>query len=406
MTAVRSLAASVTHQTLTYRQKRKMNYFAYGSNMFTYRLEKRVGRVEIIGVCKLPRHSIQFNKVSIDGSLKANITTDDNDDVYGVLFKINPNKKDELDKAEGLGKGYIINEIEVEQLETKEKIKAFTYVSDKIDNSNTNKPYDWYLELIAIGAAEHKLPEEYANKIKSVSTKQDDHILRKDSTEQIVKESKAIKKNLSDSFDSVFSLSKPKEFEISLKDHALNNRKILIEKSEKGFAFQTDSIIPKGVQRHKELQVSGHQLQLKEDGEETKFFIEGKHFLLNKINYDFDNELKLLSGTINSFGNASSQNFSEKHLRLIIPINGKLRIINDYQSRGFVVDYKQKLGLIVLEINEKTFHFFEVKYGEKDYLVIDCIDKYSLPEFQSCCQTILLTYAFLSGDYHSDYTTR
>ena len=379
-----------------------MNYFAYGSNMFTYRLEKRVGRVEIIGVCKLSRHSLQFNKISIDGSLKANITTDDNDDVYGVLFKINPNKKDELDKEEGLGKGYIINEIEVEQLATNEKKKAFTYVADKIYNSNTNKPYNWYVELIAIGAEEHKLPKEYVNKIKLISTKQDDKLIRKDSTEQIVKESKAIKKNLSDSFDFLFNLNKPKEFEISLKDHALNNRKILIEKSKKGFAFQTDCIIPKGVQRHKELQVSGQKLQLKEAGEETKFFIEGKHFLLNNIGYDFEKEIKLLSGTINSFGNASAKDFSEKYLRLIIPINSKLRIFNDYQSLGFVVDYKQKSGLLVLEINGNTFHFFEVKSGEKEYLVIDCIGKYSLPEFQNCCQTILLTYAFLSGDYHSD----
>lgn len=369
--------------------------------MFTYRLEKRVGRVETIGLCKLPRNSLVFNKVSVDGSLKANITADDKNDVYGVIFKINPNKKDELDKAEGLGKGYIIKEIEVEQLETKEKIKAFTYVADKIDNSNANKPYDWYLELITIGAEEHKLPEKYVDTIKSISTKEDDQLLRKDSTKQIVNESKAIKKNLSDSFDSVFNLNKPKEFEISIKDHALNNRKILIEKSQKGFAFQTDSIIPKGVQRHKELQVSGHKLQLKEDGKETKFFIDGKHFLLNNIGYDFDNELKLLSGAINSFGNACAQDFSAKYLRLIIPINSKLRIFNDYQSRGFVVDYKQKSGLVVLEINKKPFHFFEVKYGEKDYLVIDCLEKYTLPEFQNCCQIILLTYAFLSGDYHS-----
>lgn len=379
-----------------------MYYFAYGSNMFTYRLEKRVGRVEIIGIGKLPKHSLQFNKVSIDGSLKANISSNDKEDVYGIIFKINPNKKEELDKAEGLGKGYIEQEIEVEFLQSKEKINAFTYLADSIDNSGSNMPYDWYLELITIGAEEHKLPLEYIDRIKSTSTKQDENIFRKGSTEQIVNESKSIKKNLSDSFEFVFNLNKPKEFEIRLKNHALNNRKILIEKSQKGFTFQTDSIIPKGVQRHKELQVSGHKLLLHEAGEETNFFIDGKHFLLNNIDYDFDNELKLLSGTINSFGNASAQNFSEMYLRLIIPIGRKLRLNNDYQSRGFIIDYKQKLGLLILEINQKPFHFFEVKYGEKDYLVIDCIEKYSLAEFQNCCQTILLTYAFISGDYHSD----
>lgn len=379
-----------------------MNYFAYGSNMFTYRLEKRVGRVEIIGIGKLPKHSLHFNKVSIDGSLKANISSNEKEDVFGIIFKINPNKKEELDKAEGLGKGYVQQQIKVEIIQSQKKINAFTYVGDTIDNSGVNMPYDWYLKLITIGAEEHKLPSEYLDRIKSISTKQDENIIRKDSTERIVNESKAIKKYLTESFEFVFNLNKPREFEINLKDHALNNRKILIEKAYKGFVFQTDSVIPKGVQRHKELQVSGNKLQLKEGGEDTKLFIEGKHFLLNKIDYDFDNNLKLLSGAINSIGNASLEDFTEKHLRLIIPISKKMRIINDYQCRGFVVDYKLRTGLLVLEINQKQFHLFEVKYGEKDYLVIDCIEKYSLTEFQNCCQTILLTYAFLSGDYHSE----
>jgi|GEM_PF-83449 len=379
-----------------------MYYFAYGSNMFTYRLEKRVGRVEVIDIFKLPRYTLRFNKVSIDGSLKANIEKNDKDNVFGVLFKINPSRKVELDKAEGLGKGYIIIEIEIERLDTNEKIKAFTYVADKIDNSNANKPYDWYVELILLGAQEHKLPKEYIYKIKAISTKKDLNLFRNESTKQIVRESKRIRKDLLHSFDLVSNLNKPKKFEIVLKSHALNNRKILIEKSDKDFTFQTDSVIPKGVQRHKELQVSEQKLLLNENGKKTDFFIEGKHFLLNNIAYDFDNELKLLSGKINSFGNASAEDFSEKYLRLIIPINKKLKIVNDYQCRSFIVDYREKMGLVILEINKKAFHFFELNYGGKDYLVIDCVEKYSLSEFQNCCQTILFTYAFLSGDYHSD----
>jgi hypothetical protein len=370
--------------------------------MFTYRLEKRVGRVEIIGIGKLPKYTLQFNKVSIDGSLKANISSNDKEDVYGVIFKINPNKKEELDKAEGLGKGYIEQKIEVEFIESGEKIKSFTYVADAIDNSESNMPYDWYLELIAIGAEEHKLPSEYFENIKSIETKEDENIFRKDSTNQIVRESKSIQKYLSESFDFIFELTKPKEFEISIPDHALDNRSILIEKSKKGFVFQTDSNIPRGIQRHKELQVSDIRIKLKDSGVETKFFIEGKHFLLNKIDYDFENNLKMLGGSINSFGNASQQDFNQEFQRLIIPLGKKMGIINDYQSRGYVVDYKSKLGLIVLNIKDKTFHIFEVKYGEKEYLVIDCVERFSMTEFQNCCQTILLTYAFLSGDYHSD----
>jgi len=379
-----------------------MNYFAYGSNMFTYRLEKRVGKVEIIGIGKLSKHALRFNKVSIDGSLKANIIANDKDEVMGVIFKINPNRKEELDKVEGLGKGYTQKEIEIELSQSNDKIKAFTYVADAIDNTETNKPYDWYLKLLMIGAEEHKLPSDYFEKIKSIETKEDENILRKESTVQIVRESKLIQKYLTESFDFIFELTKPKEFEISIPDHALNNRNILIEKSKDGFVFQTDSNIPRGIQRHKELQVSDTIIKLKDSGVATKFFIDGKHFLLNKIDYDFDNNLKILSGLINSFGNASLQDFDQMFLRLIIPLGKKMRIINDYQCRGYVADYKSKLGLIVLNIKDKTFHVFEVKYGEKDYLVIDCVERFSMIEFQNCCQTILLTYAFLSGDYHSE----
>ena len=50
-----------------------MLYFAYGSNMFTYRLEKRIGKVKVIGVAKLEQYIFEYSKESKDGSLKANI---------------------------------------------------------------------------------------------------------------------------------------------------------------------------------------------------------------------------------------------------------------------------------------------------------------------------------------------
>ncbi len=379
-----------------------MIYFAYGSNMFTYRLEKRVGRVEILGSGKLHQYKLLFNKKSVDGSLKANafFTGKPEDVIIGVLFKINPSKKEDLDKLEGLGKGYDQKEVEIESNGGKQ-VKAFTYVANPIDLTEGNHPYDWYLEFIKQGAEEHSLPEEYKKNISATPTKIDTDVIRPDANNSIIKESKAIRKQLFDSFELLFDLNKPKEYIINLPSHALHSRKIVIEKSERQFNFQTDSVIPKGVQRHKELQVSGKKIFLSEEGKESKIFIEGKHFLLNNIGYDFDNSLKLLSGSINSLGNSIESDFNEKYLRLIIPSSKKLKIINDYQCRGFVVDYKLKPGLITLKINDRNFHFYEVKYGEKEYIIIDCVDKFNLKEFQNVCQTILLTYAFLSADYHS-----
>ena len=381
-----------------------MNYFAYGPNMFTFGLEKKIGGVEILGIGKLFKYILEFNVPSPDDSLKANalFTGNNEDEVIGIVFKINTNRKEDLDKAEGLGIGYTEKEIEIELIEKEEKLNAFTYVANNIDNSGSSKPYDWYLELIIKGAEEHQLPKEYVSKIQSTFSKEDPHPFRKNIKTNIFNESRYIRKYLLESYKLLFELNKSKEFEIKLPNHAFNNRKISIKKVQNRFTFQTDSIIPKGVQRHLELHVSEQKIQLKEADNESKFFIEGNHFLLKRIEYDFENGLKLLSGDIESMGNASIEDFNYNYLRLIIPLKKELRIINDYESYGFVIDYKTELGLIVISLNGKTFHLFSAKYEEKLYLIIDCIEKSILNEFQHCCQTILLTYAFLSGDYHSN----
>jgi len=76
-----------------------MIYFAYGSNMFTYRLEKRVGKVEVIGIGELSGHRFEVNKLSKDDSFKGDtlLTGDSNDFVLGVVFKINPAFRKKLD---------------------------------------------------------------------------------------------------------------------------------------------------------------------------------------------------------------------------------------------------------------------------------------------------------------------
>lgn len=378
-----------------------MIYFAYGSNMLTYRLEKRVGKVEIIGVGILQQYELRFNKKSKDDSLKADafFTGSDKDTVVGILFKIDPNKKPELDKAEGLGNGYSIKDVQVLNSSNNESVKAFTYFATDIDNTEINLPYDWYLEIIIAGANEHNIPEEYISKIKGVKTKQDTNENRKILNLSIIKESQARKKSISNGMELISELNKAKACKIILNDHPFHNRKIVIEKEGYGFNFQTDSVIPRGRQTHKEISVLDKELCFEE--ENRKWFVNGKNFLFNNISYDWDNTIKIIGGSINAISSSVSSEFENKHLRLIIPIGKKLNIFKDYRSTSFVIDYKLIGGLIPLSISNKNFDFFEVKWGERDYLIIDCLEKLSLNEFQKACNAILLTYAFLSGDYHT-----
>ena len=84
-----------------------MPYFAYGSNMCTERLRRRVPSAVPLRIAKLLNHSLRFHKRSDDGSGKsdAHFTGEPTDMVWGVIFEIVARQKRNLDQAEGLGYG-------------------------------------------------------------------------------------------------------------------------------------------------------------------------------------------------------------------------------------------------------------------------------------------------------------
>lgn len=95
-----------------------MIYFAYGSNICTGRLRSRVPSAKPARVAKLLNHSLRFHKRSTDGSCKgdAYFTGEKRDVVWGVIFTIDPREKADLDRAEGLGRGYAEAQITVVDL--------------------------------------------------------------------------------------------------------------------------------------------------------------------------------------------------------------------------------------------------------------------------------------------------
>lgn len=154
-----------------------MYYFAYGSNMFSARLNERVPSARKVTTGSLSAHRLCFHKVGRDGSAKADMfyTGDTSDVLYGVIYQINGEDKVHLDRAESLGHGYQQKEL-VLATELGE-LNAFSYYALKIA-AKTLPPFDWYHALVVHGAKEHQLPLHYINEIAAHNTLEDDDLAR------------------------------------------------------------------------------------------------------------------------------------------------------------------------------------------------------------------------------------
>src|SRR5690625_3381642 len=79
-----------------------MYYFAYGSNMLTARLARRVPQLVPVGPAWLPGHGLSFDLRGGDGSGKCNVALTAADDrVYGVLYELDASRLQRLHAAEG-----------------------------------------------------------------------------------------------------------------------------------------------------------------------------------------------------------------------------------------------------------------------------------------------------------------
>jgi len=130
--------------------------------MMSARLRYRVPSCAMIGLARLPRYQLRFNKRSIDKSGKCNAvyTGNERDEIIGVVYEIPENEKPKLDRAEGLGNGYHEERLRV-ILSNDSSIEVRTYVADATRIDNSLKPYTWYKEFVVSGALEQGLPAEY-----------------------------------------------------------------------------------------------------------------------------------------------------------------------------------------------------------------------------------------------------
>jgi len=147
-----------------------MLIFSYGSNMNISRLRSRVPSAVKISNAYLKGYQMKCNKISIDKSSKGNIipTENENDRVWGVVFNIEDKQKKDLDRVEGLGKGYYEMMIFCTDINNN-NYNAQVYIAKQEFISDDLIPYDWYKELILTGAKENSLPTEYVEQLEAMA---------------------------------------------------------------------------------------------------------------------------------------------------------------------------------------------------------------------------------------------
>lgn len=148
----------------------RLYYLAYGSNLHPYRLTQRIPSASLVGVAALPGKRLTFHKKSRDGSAKCMFveTGLDSDTLFGAVYAIDPGEKLTLDDIEGVGLGYDVQTIDVEIGDA--EFETFTYAADKAYIRPDLLPYDWYRELVLLGAAYHGLPADYVAAIAAIGS--------------------------------------------------------------------------------------------------------------------------------------------------------------------------------------------------------------------------------------------
>ena len=161
-------------------------YFAYGSNLHPMRLMQRVPSAELIGVTEHPNHKLTFHKKSSDDSSKCNMFNSGNESdlIYGAIYKLKHEHKNELDKFEGKGFGYIDNQITLNH--NGNEYTCFTYLAQQSHIVDNLKPYHWYKKLVILGAQYLEFPGSYISLIEEVQSMEDPDLTRRKEKEKLI----------------------------------------------------------------------------------------------------------------------------------------------------------------------------------------------------------------------------
>ena len=130
-------------------------------------MRERVPSSAIVGVARLERYRLTWDKPGADGSGKANIAPCPESVVWGVVYGLEPGEWLRLDACEP---GYARTSIEVTLAD--EIVSCVTYRAS--GTSATALPFEWYRSLVIEGARHHGLPETYVRGLETIPIQPDD----------------------------------------------------------------------------------------------------------------------------------------------------------------------------------------------------------------------------------------
>jgi len=156
---------------MTHRQSTSL-YAAYGSNLHPQRLRERIRSATLRGTGLLRKYTLQFHKRGQDLSAKCGFS-DCGQGLHVAIYAVNEADRKTLDRIEGVGKGYDVDEISVPEFG-----RCFTYVAARTHIDELLHPFDWYREMVLLGCRRHAFPVPYCGRIAALPVIEDPDAVR------------------------------------------------------------------------------------------------------------------------------------------------------------------------------------------------------------------------------------
>ena len=143
------------------------HYFAYGSNLSSARMRKRVPSARAVCAATLDDHQLTLGKPGRDGSGKATLVRVPGALCWGVVYAIDTDEWDLLDACEpGYGRtSRIVTTV------ARERLAVETYLAPATAPDPVATPL--YKSFIVDGAREHGLPADYVGSLERLPVRRE-----------------------------------------------------------------------------------------------------------------------------------------------------------------------------------------------------------------------------------------
>lgn len=134
-------------------------YFAYGSNLSSARMRRRVPSASCAGVAQLRGYRLTTDKAGRDGTGKANLRAQSDHSVWGVVWRLDVDEWQLLDACE---RGYERLEVALEgAVDAAQTYASVQFTSDPVLALE-------YKRLLVEGAREHALPSHWIDELEAL----------------------------------------------------------------------------------------------------------------------------------------------------------------------------------------------------------------------------------------------